>query len=71
MTKDELLDGIEQWAERASNALAATEIPMPPQLHVLGLSESLRGTLREMCITLGRNGRDTSGVSDYGKGGAG
>ena len=58
MTNKELLDSIEVWAERASNALAATNIPMPPKLHVMGLTESLAGTLREMCTVLKANGRE-------------
>jgi len=58
MTDKELLDSIEVWAERASCALSATQIPMPPQLHVMGLTESLRGTLQEMCQVLESNGRD-------------
>lgn len=49
---DALLDCIEEWAERLANADAATQIPLPPAMHVEGLTSSIRLTLREMCEVL-------------------
>lgn len=58
MTHDDALDCIEQWAERLANADAATQLPLPPAIHVEGLTSSLRLTLREMCAVLRLNGRE-------------
>lgn len=58
MKQDELLDCIEQWAERMSNAKAATMIPVPPQIHVQGLVSSLSITLNEMFAVLKQNERE-------------
>lgn len=55
---DALLDCIEEWAERLANADAATQIPLPPAMHVDGLTSSIRLTLREMCEVLRAEGRE-------------
>ncbi len=52
MKADELLDVIEQWAERLSCCRAATMIPMPAELHVQGQAHSIELTLREMVAVL-------------------
>ena len=58
MTNEDVLDCIEQWAERLSNCQAATAIPMPAELHVQGQSHSISLTLREMCAVLKTAGRE-------------
>lgn len=55
---NELLSCIEEWAERLANCQAATQIPMPAELHVQGQSHSIALTLMEMSAVLKNNGRD-------------
>lgn len=57
-TTDELLSCIEEWAERLANCQAATQIPMPAELHVQGQAHSIGLCLMEMAAVLRNNGRD-------------
>ena len=55
---DELLSGIEEWAERLANCKAATRFPLPAHIHVEGQNSTISLTLMEMCAVLKNNGRD-------------
>lgn len=57
-TSDELLNCIEEWAERTANCLAASELPLPAAIHAEGMAHTLRLCLMEMKATLQVNGRE-------------
>lgn len=57
-SSDELLDCIEEWAERAANCLAASELPLSAHIHAEGMAHTLRLSLMEMKATLSVNGRE-------------
>lgn len=55
---DELLGCIEEWAERLANCNAASELPLPAEIHVQGQKHSIDLTLYEMVAALKNSGRD-------------
>lgn len=57
-SSDELLDCIEEWAERAANCLAASELPLSAHIHAEGMAHTLRLSLMGMKATLSVNGRE-------------